>query len=166
MKKAILLFAAFLCCLPILAGCAGQTPDVSLTAAVSAVYTKILDPYGESWLDQFDAEKLGVDTSLYTESNVYASSKTSRAAVFAGFSAAEGKADALKDALQKAKENAITAFDGYLPDQYLIAKNAEIKQYGDYCFLIMTEQNETVINALEDFFDGVSVFSGSSQLQQ
>ncbi len=170
MKKVFLLFAALLCCLPILGGCTGQTPDVSLTTAVSTVYMEVLDPYDEGWLNQFDAEKiteeLGVDASLYTEASVYASSKASRAAVFAGFSAAEGKMDALIDALQKAKENAMTSFDGYLPDQYLIAKNAEIKQYGDYCFLIMTEQNETVVKALEDFFNGVSTLSSSSQPQQ
>ena len=170
MKKVFLLFAALLCCLPILGGCTGQTPDVSLTTAVSTVYMEVLDPYDEGWLNQFDPEKiteeLGVDASLYTEASVYASSKASRAAVFAGFSAAEGKMDALIDALQKAKENAMTSFDGYLPDQYLIAKNAEIKQYGDYCFLIMTGQNETVVKALEDFFNGVSTLSSSSQPQQ
>lgn len=170
MKKVFLLFAALLCCLPILGGCTGQTPDVSLTTAVSTVYMEVLDPYDEGWLNQFDTEKiteeLGVDASLYTEASVYASSKASRAAVFAGFSAAEGKMDALIDALQKAKENAMTSFDGYLPDQYLIAKNAEIKQYGDYCFLIMTGQNETVVKALENFFNGVSTLSSSSQPQQ
>lgn len=170
MKKVFLLFAALLCCLPILGGCTGQTPDVSLTTAVSTVYMEVLDPYDEGWLNQFDAEKiteeLGVDASLYAEASVYASSKASRAAVFAGFSAAEGKMDALIDTLQKAKENAMTSFDGYLPDQYLIAKNAEIKQYGNYCFLIMTEQNETVVKALEDFFNGVSTLSSSSQPQQ
>lgn len=170
MKKVFLLFAALLCCLPILGGCTGQTPDVSLTTAVSTVYMGVLDPYDEGWLNQFDAEKiteeLDVDASLYTDASVYASSKASRAAVFAGFSAAEGKMDALIDALQKAKENAMTSFDGYLPDQYLIAKNAEIKQYGDYCFLIMTEQNETVVKELEDFFNGVSTLSSSSQPQQ
>lgn len=158
MKKRLAIFAVLPLCLLILSGCGSQRPDVSLKAAVSYAYSQVLDPYAEEWLSAFEegkaAEKLGVGTSLYTEAAMYASSRDSRCTILAGFRAAEGEADALQDALQTAKENAVISFNGYLPDQYSIAQNAEIWQHNDSYFLIMTEDNERVIQVLESFLNG------------
>ncbi len=142
----------------LLSGCSESAPEVPLKTAVAQIYSQVLDPYGEGWLSEFDeqqtAEKLGINTALYTESSVYASFKSSRCTLLAGFRPAEGKADDLRDALEKVKESTITAFDGYLPDQCRIAQNAEIKECGDYCFLIMTEDNEKTVQALEKALNG------------
>lgn len=155
-----------LCCFFLLSGCSSQTPDADLKQAVTHVYETIIDPNGEGWLEEFDEEKgaevLGIDSSTYTDFEIYASERSTRCTVFAGFHAAEEKSDALRDSLENAKSNAVAAFDGFLPDQHKIAKEAEVKQYGDYWFLIMTEENEAVVKELEHFFDGTTESSGSS----
>ena len=153
MKKAI---TAFLCLLFLFSGCSSQTPETKLADAIDYTYRNVLDPYDEGWLDRLELERISerfsIDASLYSEAAVYASDRTSRCTVLAGFCAAEGKTEELSKALQTVIENSIDAFTGYLPDQYLIAKNAEIKQYGNYIILVMTDQNEKVIKALEDCF--------------
>lgn len=168
MKKPFLFLIITLFSIFPLSGCSNQTPGVSLSDAVTYVYKSVLDPYEESWLRNFSEEetanKFGISSSLYTEACVYASPKTSYATVFAGFRTTEDKGNDLESALSVAKQNVIIAFDGYLPDQYLIAKNAEIKQYGDYYFLVMTKQNDAVIQALEDYFkNGSSISYNISQ---
>lgn len=158
MKKALFISAILPLFAFLFSGCSESAPEIPLKTAVAQVYSQVLDPYGEGWLSEFDeqraVEELGISAALYTESSVYASSKPSRCTLLAGFCPAEEKADVLQETLQKVKEGAVIAFDGYLPDQYQIAKSAEIKQYNGYCFLIMTEDNEKVARALEEALNG------------
>lgn len=148
-----------------LSGCS-QTPTVSLINTVDAVYGAVLDPYNEYWLTRAEAtltaERLGVDRSLFTEARSYLSEKETVATIFAGFTAADGKTEALETALKKTAAKTAARFEGFLPDQYAVAGDAEIKVYGAYVFLIMTEENDVVFEALDNYLNGRPMYSDAS----
>ncbi|MGI5897188.1 MAG: DUF4358 domain-containing protein [Oscillospiraceae bacterium] len=154
-------FSVAACCLAILLLlCSGCTPalELNLYQTMSSVYRTALDPYNEQWLIPLDSgetsERFGISQAFYTEAVVYVPQKETSATVFAGFHAQKDKKDALKDALQTVKQNAEASFEGILPDQLAVAQGAELKEYGDYLFLIMTEQNGAVLTALDNAVNG------------
>ncbi|PWL70610.1 MAG: hypothetical protein DBY25_07830 [Clostridiales bacterium] len=159
-------FSASACCLAILLlFCSGCTSalELDLYQTMTSVYQTALDPYNEQWLMVLDSgetgEHFGISQAFYTEAVAYVPQKETSATVFAGFHAQKDKKDALKDALQTAKENAEASFEGVLPDQLAVAQNAELKEYGDYLFLIMTEHNGAVLTTLDNAINGKPLVS-------
>lgn len=56
---------------------------------------------------------------------------------FIAVKAKDGKADAIKEALEKRKESVMQQFEQYLPDQYVKAQSGKVLVKGDYVFLII-----------------------------
>lgn len=162
-------FSAAACCLTALlffcSGCT-QTLELNLYQTMSHIYQAALDPYGEQWLTPLDsgqtAARYGIDQALYTEAVAYVPQKETSATVFAGFHAQKDKKDELKTALQLLQQEMEASFEGVLPDQLAVAQNAELKEYGDYLFFIMTEQNDTVVEMLDNAVNGRPLVSSEA----
>ena len=60
--------------------------------------------------------------------------------------AAEGKIDAVVEALETFKQSAIAQFELYLPDQYEKAQAGRIVVKGNYAVLVIAGDNEVVAN--------------------
>lgn len=50
-------------------------------------------------------------------------------------------------------ENAMNAFDHYLPDQYEIAKNYTVVEKGNYVLFIISEQADELVTIFNEFFE-------------
>ena len=149
LKIACCVFFSVMVCL--LTSCSPSF-DFDLDAAAKKGVA-VVDPYQEGWLTKLTqdeiASRLGIESSLYQSSSVYTASKSTSAYTVAGFQASENNQAELSEAMETAKEQIIASFNGFLPDQYEIAQNAVIKQYGDYFFLIVSDRNDEVIEAIE-----------------
>ena len=60
--------------------------------------------------------------------------------------AAEGKIDAVKEALETFKQSAVAQFELYLPDQYEKAQAGRIVVKGNYAVLVIAGDNEVIAN--------------------
>ena len=60
--------------------------------------------------------------------------------------AAEGKIDAVTEALETFKQSAIAQFELYLPDQYEKAKAGRVVVKGNYAVLVIAGDNEVIAN--------------------
>ena len=60
--------------------------------------------------------------------------------------AAEGKIDAVTEAIETFKQSAIAQFELYLPDQYEKAKAGRVVVKGNYAVLVIAGDNEVIAN--------------------
>lgn len=163
LKIACCVFFSFMACL--FASCSSSF-DFDLDTAVEQGVS-VIDPYQEGWMIKLTQDeitsRLGIKASLYQSSSVYTASKSTSAYTVAGFRASEGNQDKLTEAMETVKERIIASFNGFLPDQYEIAQNAVVKQYGDYFFLIVSDRNDEVIKAIETIIYPESSPSSASE---
>lgn len=61
--------------------------------------------------------------------------------------------DKVKEIIRNRIDNTMQTFDGYLPDQYDIAKNAEIRTDGRYVYYSMTKNNDRVFDIIDEMLN-------------
>ncbi len=65
----------------------------------------------------------------------------------------DGMENEVVEALKERLSSQMASFKDYLPEQYAILENAQVRTIGNYCVLIVTNENEKVLNILEKEID-------------
>lgn len=147
-------FVICLCCsvLFLFAACTSAKP-IDSVSIVQEIAPSVLDPMKEQWLISNDkeavADLLQIDSSLLESGCFYCSKEPTNVTAFGGITIQDENKQDVIQALKAYQEKAKEDFEGYLPDQYQIAENAQILDYGNTLFLVMTDCNEEIINQIE-----------------
>ena len=169
MKKMLTLALALALTVTALAGCSGKngdggsTPPAKTPEELTTLYSSSITENGgemveynpvisEAKEDDGSAmilETLGLKTEDMTAFGVSASMMNVQAYGIAAVMPADGKADAVKQALQAFIDNQKQSFEMYLADQYEIASNAKLETLEDGTVLmVMCEDQDTVFDAI------------------
>ena len=165
MKKALSLALALALTVTALAGCSGKsggaaakTPEeltklyadaITANGGEAVEYNPVVSEAKEGDDSALLLEFLGLKAEDMTAFGISVSLMNVSAYAIAAVMPAEGKADAVREALQAYQENQMSNFEMYLADQYDIAKNARLETLEDgTVLLVMCEDQDTVYDAI------------------
>lgn len=166
MKKMLTLALALALTITALAGCSGKngggssstppakTPEELTQLYASAItdnagemveYNPVISEAKEGDLSAMILETMGLKAEDMTAFGISASMMNVQAYGIAAVMPAEGRADAVKEALQSFIDNQKQSFEQYLVDQYEIASSAKLETLEDGTVLmVMCEDQDTV----------------------
>lgn len=170
MKKILALALAAALSVTVLAGCSGKesapekTPEelaelysTAITenggemAEYNPAFTEVKEDDGSAMI----LETMGLKAEDMMAFGISASLMNIKAYAIAAVMPAEGKADAVKVALQGYVDSTKSSFEMYLADQYEIAKNAKLETLEDgTILLVMCENQDTVFEAISGSIAG------------
>ncbi len=157
MKKIIALALVFVMALALLAGCtskddttAGTESESAKNPAVSDIYAKIEEEVGADNMPMFmDADDEMVSTYYYVsldDIEEYVGKFPAinvKADEFFIVKAKDGKAETVKEGIEKRLEDLDAQWKQYLPEQYEYVKNAVVTVNGSYVLLAVGPNAET-----------------------
>ena len=148
MKKVLSLIMAGVLSLGMLTACGGkeETPSYDVNEVLNTITTAVpIAMPGE-----IPESELEMIMGLSAEDYVNYAGQMCMAMVSADrvvvIEAAEGKIDAVTEALETFKQSAIAQFELYLPDQYEKAKAGRVVVKGNYAVLVIAGDNEVIAN--------------------
>lgn len=171
MKKFLTAALALALTLTALAGCSGKsaapaskTPEELTQIYADAItqnggemvqYNPVISEVKEDDMSAMILESLGLKAEDMTAFGISMSMMNVKAYGIAAVMPAEGKADAVKEALQGFVDSQRQSFETYLADQYEIAKNAKLETLADGTVLmVMCENSDTVYEAIKSAIEG------------
>ena len=173
MKRILSLSLALMLALSLLTGCGGtaaesqapeKTPEELTTLFADAItanggemveYNPIISASKEDDGSAFLLETLGLKPEDMTAFGISASMMNVKAYGIAAVMPAEGKTEAVKEALQGFIDIQQQSFEQYLADQYEIAKSAKLETLADGTVLmVMCENSDTVYEAIKSAIEG------------
>lgn len=171
MKKFLTAALALALTLTALAGCSGKsaaspskTPEELTQIYADAItqnggemvqYNPVISEVKEDDMSAMILECLGLNAEDMTAFGISMSMMNVKAYGIAAVMPAEGKADAVKEALQGFVDSQRQSFETYLADQYEIAKSAKLETLADGTVLmVMCENSDTVYEAIKSAIEG------------
>ena len=165
MKKVLALALSMAMMVSALAGCGGKgggttakTPEELTQAYLDAItehggemveYNPVITEAKEGEFSALMLETLGLKAEDMQAFGISMSMMLVQAYTIAAIYPAEGKADAVKQALQTHIDNQIKAFESYLPGPFEVAKNAKLETLEDgTILLVMCEDQNAVFDAI------------------
>ena len=148
MKKVLSLIMAGVLSVGMLTACGGkeETPSYDVNEVLNTITTAVpIAMPGE-----IPESELEMIMGLSSEDYVSYAGQMCMAMVSADrvvvIEAAEGKIDAVTEALETFKQSAVAQFELYLPDQYEKAQAGRIVVKGNYAVLVIAGDNEVIAN--------------------
>ena len=148
MKKVFSVILAGVLSLGMLTACGGgeETPSYDVNEVLNTITTAVpIAMPGE-----IPESELEMIMGLSSEDYVSYAGQMCMAMVSADrvvvIEAAEGKIDAVTEALETFKQSAVAQFELYLPDQYEKAQAGRIVVKGNYAVLVIAGDNEVIAN--------------------
>ena len=171
MKKILTAALALALTLTALAGCSGKstasqtrTPEELTQIYADAItqnggemvqYNPVISEAKEDDMSAMILESLGLTAEGMTAFGISMSMMNVKAYGIAAIMPAEGKADAVKEALQNFIDIQKQSFEQYLADQYEIAKSAKLETLADGTVLmVMCENADAVYEAIKSAIEG------------
>lgn len=171
MKKILTAALALALTLTALAGCSGKsaasqtrTPEELTQIYADAItqnggemvqYNPVISEVKEDDLSAMILESLGLKEEDMAAFGISMSMMNVKAYGIAAIMPAEGKADAVKEALQNFIDIQKQSFEQYLADQYEIAKSAKLETLADGTVLmVMCENADAVYEAIKSAIEG------------
>lgn len=171
MKKILSAAIVLALTLTALAGCSGKTaapaaktPEELTQLYATAItenggemvqYNPVISEVKEDDLSAMILESLGLKVEDMAAFGISMSMMNVKAYGIAAVMPAEGKTDAVKEALQGFMDNQEQSFETYLADQYEIAKNAKLETLTDGTVLmVMCEDSDAVYEAIKGAIEG------------
>ena len=151
MKKIISVLLAAVMMTSLLAGCGSKEVDVDVKALVEEITTSVELPMGAMADDDTASQifylNLEEDVEQY---GIYFTMINVSSANIAVVKAKEGKAENVKESLEKRKADMERSFEQYLPDQYEAAKNATVEVRGNYVIMVMLSEGKEDVQKIID----------------
>ncbi len=150
----------------VLAGCSAQSAAQNLTPEQrTQLYTEAIEQTGSSMLEanrpvasaedpsaSLLLDMLGVPAEDMQAFSISLSPMNIKAYAIALILPAEGKEQAVLDAVNGFVETQQRNFEQYLPDQYAIAQNAQVKTLDDGTILLVMDENaEQAVSRIEQY---------------
>lgn len=171
MKKILTAALALALTLTALTGCSGKTeaPQSKAPEELTQIYADAITQNGgemvqynpvisevkEDDMSAMILESLGLTAEDMTAFGISMSMMNVKAYGIAAVMPAEGKTEAVKEALQGFIDNQQQSFEQYLADQYEIAKSAKLETLADGTVLmVMCENSDTVYEAIKSAIEG------------
>ncbi|MEG1773931.1 MAG: DUF4358 domain-containing protein [Oscillospiraceae bacterium] len=177
MKKSLIAILALLLALSVFTACgkkdtANTIKDgKTLTDVMTAVDAKFAEKYGADYGavampmpvdNQYLTDMLSIDTSFVEESAGNIAMSMTNSDILIGLTAKEGKADALRTALEKRRDDLIAQYQTYpVNGSYERAKSGEVYQKGNYLFLIVVGVMPDNMDAALNFAPDVEMVKGT-----
>ena len=165
MKKSGALLCAAALALSALAGCSGGGGERS-PEEWTQLYQEVITQHGGEMVEynpvitQFDQEdaasalvleSLGLEKEDVEALGVSASAMNTKAYAIAAIRPAQGREEAVREALQGYIQRQQSSFQFYLPDQYQVAQEARLETLEDgTVLLVMCQDGDTVFAAIQE----------------
>ena len=157
MKKIALLTFSLLLTATLFAGC--QKTEATTEVAVKDLWKDIEDAVGVDNMvadQKLDDEKLkslyGVDPDDLEEYEARVPSMNVHAEEFFVAKVKDGKMDKVKSDIETHLKNLDSTWSQYLPDQYELVKNAQVRENGNYILVTVSSNADKATDAFDKMF--------------
>lgn len=151
MHKKILFISLVVLLILSIIGCAQKQTALSIDLTQAKENIELLSIYGELKELPEDELKLayGLDVEMMEESSIFFSSDLMKAPMFAIIKPKEDQIETVREQLDTFLINYENKWTLYLPEETALVQNALLEEDGDYLILIISDDNEQVLEAIQ-----------------